>query len=84
MRKALSCMLLVLLVFCLPLSGLAEEVVNVYNWEDYIDPAVLDQFTQETGITVNMQIGCCFQCIVFDPNAVPLFVQFESISAYIR
>jgi len=54
MRKALSCMLLVLLVFCLPLSGLAEEVVNVYNWEDYIDPAVLDQFTQETGITVNM------------------------------
>ena len=54
MRKALSCMLLVLLVFCLPISGLAENVVNVYNWEDYIDPAVLDQFTQETGITVNM------------------------------
>jgi putrescine transport system substrate-binding protein len=29
-----------------------ERFVNVYNWSDYIDPAVLDAFTKETGITV--------------------------------
>jgi putrescine transport system substrate-binding protein len=30
----------------------AERTVNVYNWSDYIDPAVLDDFTRETGIKV--------------------------------
>jgi putrescine transport system substrate-binding protein len=39
------------------LSGLAsapamERVVNFYNWSDYIAPAVLDDFTKETGIKV--------------------------------
>src|SRR5262249_2126259 len=29
-----------------------ERSVNVYNWSDYIDPAVLDAFTKETGIKV--------------------------------
>jgi putrescine transport system substrate-binding protein len=29
-----------------------ERVVNVYNWTDYVDPAVLDDFTKETGIKV--------------------------------
>ncbi|WP_102960764.1 polyamine ABC transporter substrate-binding protein [Mangrovicella endophytica] len=29
-----------------------ERVVNVYNWSDYIDPAILEQFTKETGIKV--------------------------------
>ena len=29
-----------------------ERVVNVYNWSDYIDPAVVDAFTKETGIKV--------------------------------
>src|SRR6185312_8419173 len=29
-----------------------ERVVNVYNWSDYIDPAVLAEFTRETGIKV--------------------------------
>jgi putrescine transport system substrate-binding protein len=30
----------------------AERVVNFYNWSDYIDPAVLDAFTAQTGIKV--------------------------------
>jgi putrescine transport system substrate-binding protein len=36
------------------LSGAAaqERVVNVYNWSDYIDPRVLEDFTKETGIKV--------------------------------
>ena len=29
-----------------------EKVVNVYNWSDYIDESVLEEFTKETGIKV--------------------------------
>ncbi len=29
-----------------------ERVVNVYNWTDYVDPKVLEDFTKETGIKV--------------------------------
>ena len=29
-----------------------QKVVNVYNWSDYIDVRVLDDFTKETGIKV--------------------------------
>jgi putrescine transport system substrate-binding protein len=33
--------------------SLAEDkVVNVYNWSDYIDSSILDDFTKETGIKV--------------------------------
>ena len=28
------------------------RVVNFYNWSDYIEPTVLDDFTKETGIKV--------------------------------
>ena len=34
-------------------SALAQEkVVNVYNWSDYVDPTVLEDFTKATGIKV--------------------------------
>lgn len=39
-----------------------EKVVNVYNWSDYIDDAVLTDFTAETGIKVVYD--------VFDSNDV--------------
>ena len=29
-----------------------ERIVNFYNWSDYIDPTVLEDFTKETGIKV--------------------------------
>ena len=29
-----------------------QRVVNVYNWSDYVDPKMLEEFTQETGIKV--------------------------------
>ena len=29
-----------------------QRIVNVYNWSDYIDPTVLEDFTKETGIKV--------------------------------
>ncbi len=49
-------MIAALLVVVCAAGGVAtraqERVVNVYNWSDYIDPAVLDEFTKETGIRV--------------------------------
>ncbi|MGB7252819.1 MAG: extracellular solute-binding protein, partial [Xanthobacteraceae bacterium] len=30
----------------------AQRVVNYYNWSDYQDPTVLDEFTKTTGIAV--------------------------------
>ncbi|MDR6633435.1 putrescine transport system substrate-binding protein [Phyllobacterium sp. 1468] len=30
----------------------ADRVVNIYNWSDYIDPTILEEFTKETGIKV--------------------------------
>src|ERR1700682_4599738 len=29
-----------------------ERIVNFYHWSDYIEPAVLEVFTRETGIKV--------------------------------
>jgi putrescine transport system substrate-binding protein len=33
-----------------------DRVLNVYNWTDYIDPALLDRFKKETGITVRYDV----------------------------
>jgi putrescine transport system substrate-binding protein len=33
-----------------------EKLVNVYNWSDYIDPSVLEDFTKETGVKVNYEV----------------------------
>ena len=49
--KKLICVFLLLVM--MPAFAMAEEVVNVFNWEDYIDPAVIDIFQKETGIKVN-------------------------------
>jgi putrescine transport system substrate-binding protein len=44
-------------------SSLAQErVVNVYNWSDYIDESILEDFTKETGIKVVYD--------VFDSNEI--------------
>jgi putrescine transport system substrate-binding protein len=46
------------LLACLLVAGAAraesrsERIVNFYNWSDYIDPVVLEDFTKETGIKV--------------------------------
>lgn len=52
-------------VATLGLTGAAtaqDKVVNVFNWSDYIDPTVLEDFTKETGIKVRYD--------VFDSNEV--------------
>ena len=33
-----------------------QNVVNVYNWADYVGPGVLEQFEAETGIKINYDI----------------------------
>jgi putrescine transport system substrate-binding protein len=40
----------------------ADKVLNVYNWSDYIDTSVLEEFEKETGIKVSYD--------VFDSNEV--------------
>lgn len=51
MKKILAALLTLCLL--LPAAAMAQEVVNVFNWEDYIDESVLQQFEEETGIHVN-------------------------------
>ncbi|QOF73114.1 polyamine ABC transporter substrate-binding protein [Aminobacter sp. SR38] len=38
-------------VFTMPANA-QERVVNVYNWSDYIDSTIIEDFTKETGIKV--------------------------------
>ncbi len=35
-----------------PWLAQAEETLRVYNWNDYIDPQVLESFQKDTGIRV--------------------------------
>nr|WP_321443271.1 spermidine/putrescine ABC transporter substrate-binding protein [uncultured Cohaesibacter sp.] len=45
---------LALLLAIIPSAASAAEELNLYNWGDYINPAVLEEFTKETGIKVNL------------------------------
>ncbi|NLQ17121.1 polyamine ABC transporter substrate-binding protein [Marinomonas sp. M1K-6] len=38
------------------LNSQAEDVLNIYNWSDYMAPGALEQFSQETGIKVNYDV----------------------------
>ena len=57
-RTAAAAMAALLIVaMCFGLSGCTssdpENTINVFNWGEYIDPDLLDQFEEETGIRVN-------------------------------
>ncbi len=47
--------LLALMLAAMPAAA-QERVLNVYNWSDYIDPAVVERFTRETGIRVRYDV----------------------------
>ncbi len=53
--RAMTMAIFVLLVLSQPAHA-ETPVVNVYNWTDYIDPAMLDRFQKETGITVHYDV----------------------------
>jgi putrescine transport system substrate-binding protein len=59
--KRLAIALSLALAACGP-AGKPNAVLNVYNWSDYIDPALIDQFSKETGIKVRYD--------TFDSNEV--------------
>ena len=59
--KKLSLVLALVLVFsCCLFPASAEEVVNIYNWYDYMDESIFEDFYKETGIKVN--------CMYFTTN----------------
>lgn len=51
MMKRLVCALGAL-ALSLAAASAQQRTVNVYNWSDYVDPKLLDEFTKETGIRV--------------------------------
>lgn len=55
MRKLGVVIAMLLLVFAL--TGCSDDTVtlNVYNWGDYIDETVLEEFENETGIKINYE-----------------------------
>lgn len=57
MIRALALFLAVLAGATSAMPAAAQDrVVNFYNWTDYIDPAVLERFTAETGIKVQYDV----------------------------
>jgi putrescine transport system substrate-binding protein len=52
MGPRLTCLFVAAVMGGTVVATAQEQVVNVYNWSDYIDPDVLTAFTAETGIKV--------------------------------
>lgn len=53
----LAARLWLLCALLLPVTVAAQDrVVNIYNWTDYIDPTILDDFTRETGIKTRYDV----------------------------
>ncbi|MBL8581674.1 MAG: polyamine ABC transporter substrate-binding protein [Rhizobiaceae bacterium] len=62
-RKTMGVSITSAIMLTLVWSASAQErVVNVYNWSDYIDSSIIDDFTKETGIKVIYD--------VFDSNEI--------------
>ncbi len=54
LRKLISFILLISMVFTLGLVNAEEEkVLNIFSWDGYIDAQTLEEFTNNTGIKVN-------------------------------
>jgi spermidine/putrescine transport system substrate-binding protein len=63
-------LLLALLFVASPLFAAEDQVVNVYNWSEYMPKEVLEKFTMETGIKVNYS--------TYDSNEV-LYAKLKTI-----
>ncbi|HOK43501.1 MAG TPA: spermidine/putrescine ABC transporter substrate-binding protein, partial [Thermoclostridium caenicola] len=57
MKKILASVIVaaILISMAFSLSGCGEEqvVLNVFNWGEYIDESLLDEFEKQTGIKIN-------------------------------
>jgi len=47
--------LLCIVALCAMSQAHAEDVIRVLNWNDYIEPTLLDKFEQQTGVRVDYQ-----------------------------
>lgn len=77
---------------CVP-SPKSAGVLNIYNWSDYIDPALLKQFTAETGVKVRydtfdsnevletkvLQGGTGYDIVVPSNHNIPRYVAAQAI-----
>ena len=55
--KTLTCVLLLLCLTLLPLCAFGDSnVLNVYNWGEYIDKQVITDFEKEYGVKVNYSL----------------------------
>lgn len=55
----------VLVLFTMPLAVRAEEkVLNIFNWADWIDPGILEEFEQRFDVTVNYDVFDNFGAMV--------------------
>ena len=61
-RKITTAFAALILIGSASVATAQERVVNVYNWSDYIDASILEDFTKETGIKVVYD--------VFDSNEI--------------
>jgi putrescine transport system substrate-binding protein len=50
--SAAAAMIAAIILGPMPTAAQKERVVNFYNWSDYIDPIVLEDFSKESGIKV--------------------------------
>jgi putrescine transport system substrate-binding protein len=50
--SAAAAMIAAIILGPMPTAAQKERVVNFYNWSDYIDPTVLEDFSKESGIKV--------------------------------
>ena len=57
MKKSIALIVVLCTLFTCIASGCAKKTdageVNVYNWGEYIDESIFDEFTEKTGIKVN-------------------------------
>ena len=55
--RVMTWLALFLIAFLVPVSAFAQDkILNVYNWTDYIDPAALERFQKETGVTLHYDV----------------------------
>lgn len=52
MKTICARLFVVMGLFCGTPAEAADRTLNVFNWSDYIDPTVLEDFTRETGIKI--------------------------------
>ncbi len=74
MKKWMALFLAVVMFLSMVSFASAQEVVNLYNWFDYMDPEVLKIFEDETGIQVN--------CMYFTQNEEMLVSMRANEGAY--